>query len=129
MLGGMYFYPFDTVKAMFARYGYDLGKSYETTLNNEPVYVIGAANADEKTNQLWIDKQKLVVVKFISYNNGEKEEGIFKDHKQFGKGWSETACDFYVNGKLIQKEMYYDCKANDNINPKIFDHKNFTALE
>jgi hypothetical protein len=114
---------------MFARYGYDLGKSYETTLNNEPVYVIGAANADEKANQLWIDKQKLVVVKFISYDNGEKEEGIFKDHKQFGKGWSETACDFYVNGKLIQKEMYYDCKANDNIDPKIFDHKNFTALE
>lgn len=129
ILGGMYFYPFDTVKAMYKRYGYDPGKSYETTLNNKAVYVIGANNADEKTNQLWIDKQKLVIVKFISYDNGEKEEGIFKDHKQFGNSWSEMACDFYVNGKLIQKEMYYDCKANSGINPKIFDYKNFTAPE
>jgi hypothetical protein len=129
MLGGMYFYPFDTVKAMYKRYGYDLNKSYETTLNNNAVYVIGANNADEKTNQLWIDKQKLVVVKFISYDNGEKEEGIFKDHKQFGNSWSEMACDFYVNGKLIQKEKYFDGKADADINPKIFDYKNFSEAE
>jgi outer membrane lipoprotein-sorting protein len=126
MLGGMYFYPFDTVKAMYKHYGYDIGKSYETTFNNAPVYVIGANNADEKTSQLWIDKEKLVVVKFISFAKGEKEEGIFKDHKQFGNSWSEMACDFYVNGKLIQKETYYDCKANADIDPKIFDYKNFT---
>jgi hypothetical protein len=129
MLGGMYFYPFDTVKAMYKRYGYDISKSYETTLNHQPVYVIGANNADEKTNQLWIDQQKLVVVKFISYANGEKEEGVFKDHKQFGNSWSEMACDFYVNEKLIQKETYYDGKANADIDARIFDYKNFTAAE
>lgn len=129
MLGGMYFYPFDTVKAMLARMGYDPNKSYETTLEKNPVYVIGANIAEEKTNQLWIDKQKLVVVKFINYNHGDKEEGIFKDHKQFGNSWSEMACDFYVDGKLIQKEKYYDCKANENISLKIFDPHNFTPVE
>ena len=90
-------------------------------LNDKDVYVIGANNADEKTNQFWIDKEKLVVVKFINYNHGEKEEGIFNNHKQFGNSWSETACDFYVDGKLIQKEKYFNCKANGNIDLKIFD--------
>jgi hypothetical protein len=129
MLGGMYFYPLDTVKAMFTRMGYDLNKFYETKLENNPVYVIGANNADEKTNQLWIDKEKLVVVKFINYNHGDKEEGIFKEHKQFGNSWSEMACDFYVDGKLIQKEKYYDCKANENIELKIFNVQNLSLLK
>ena len=127
MLGGMYFYPFDSVKIMLRRQGYDLNKFYETTLNDKPVYVIGANNADEKANQLWIDKEKLVVVKFINYNHGDKEEGIFSDHKQFGNAWSETACDSYVDGKLLQKEKYYDCKANEDIDLKIFDPYNFAT--
>ena len=127
MLGGMYFYPYDSVKAMLTHSGYDLHKFFETKFNGNDVYVIGANNADDKTKQLWIDKEKLVVVKFISYNNGEKEEGIFSNHKQFGNSWSETACDFYVDGKLIQKEKYFDCKAGENINPKIFDYKHFAS--
>ena len=129
ILGGMYFYPFDSVKAMLSRQGYDLNKFYETKLHDVPVYVIGANNADEKANQLWIDKEKLVVVKFINYNHGEKEEGLFKDHKRFGNSWSEMACDFYVDGKLIQKEKYFDCKADTDIDLKMFDPKNFSLRE
>jgi outer membrane lipoprotein-sorting protein len=129
MLGGMYFYPYDSVKAMLTRSGYDLNKFYETKLNGNDVYVIGANNAGDTTKQLWIDKEKLVVVKFVSYNNGEKEEGIFSNHKQFGNSWSETACSFYVDGKLIQKEKYFNCKAGENINLKIFDYKNFSKVE
>lgn len=126
MLGGMYFYPFDSVKAIFVKQGYNLDKFFETTLHGKPVYVIGANNADEKTSQLWIDKEKLVVVKFISYSHDEKEEGIFTEHKQFGNSWSETNCVFYVDGKLIQKEKYYDCKANGSIDIKMFDAHNFS---
>ena len=93
-----------------------------------------AFNAEEmpkifETVEVMKDKEKLVVVKFISYANGEKEEGIFKNHKQFGNSWSEMACDFYVNGKLIQKETYYDCKANADIDPKIFDYKNYYVMQ
>ncbi len=126
MLGGMYFYPFDTVKAMLTRMHYDLNKFYETKSGNDPVYVIGANNAGEKTNQLWIDKEKLVVVKFINYSHDEKEEGIFYNHKKFDNSWSEMACDFYIDGKLVQKEKYFDGKANGNVSLKIFDPHNFS---
>ncbi len=126
ILGGMYFYPFDTVKTMFGRMGYNLGKFCEASVNGNPAYVIGANDTAEKTNQLWIDKEKLVTVKFISYNHGEKEEGIFSDHKQFDGSWSETNCVFYVDGKLIQKEIYFNCKANEPVDLKIFNTHNFT---
>jgi hypothetical protein len=129
LLGGMYSYSLDTIKIMLTKLGYDLNKCFETKLENNNVYVIGANNADEKTNQLWIDKDKLVIVKFVSYSNGEKEEGIFYNHKQFGNSWSETACDFYIDRKLIQKEKYFDCKANENVKLKIFDPYNFCLIE
>src|SRR3978361_1176730 len=42
LLGGMYFYSFDTVKAMITRLGYDINKFHEDTWQNKPVYVIGS---------------------------------------------------------------------------------------
>lgn len=127
LLGGMYFYSFDSVKAMVTKMGYDISKSYEDTWKGKPVYVIGANNASEKTNQLWIDKEKMVVMKFIKYADGNKEEGIFSGHKQYGKAWSETACDFYINDKLLQKEIYHDCKANVAVDESMFDPAHFVA--
>ena len=129
LLGGMFFYPFDTVKAKLARFGYDPGKFYETSLEDKPVYVIGADDATEKTNQIWIDKEKLVMVKFIKYNDGQKEEGIFGNHKHMGNSWPETSCSFYINGKLFQKETYYDCKADEITDLKIFDPYHFSYRE
>lgn len=129
LLGGMFFYPLDMVKAKLQRMGYDVSKGYETSLDNKPVYVIGANNADEATSQLWIDKEKLILVKFINFKDGEKEEGVAYDHKQFGNSWSETSFDFYVNGKIIQKEKYYDCKADVNIDHKIFDPHKFISIK
>jgi len=125
ILGGMYFHSLDTVKAIFGRMGYNLTKFHE----NDSVYIIGADSANEAVNQFWVDKHKLVVVKFINYTHGEKEEGIFYNHKQFGNSWSETACDFYINDKLIQREKYYDCKANTVIDLKIFNPHKFILSE
>lgn len=125
LLGGMYSYPFDSLKIKIQKQGYDINKFHEDNLNGQTVYVIGANGATDKTNQLWIDKEKLVLLKFVKYNGMEKEEGIFSHHQRFGNGWSETACDFYVNDKLIQKEKYYDCKANVVVDEAIFNPYHF----
>ena len=128
LLGGMYSYSLDSVKAKIRKQGYDTRKFYEDKWQGQPVYVIGAASSSEKTNQLWIDQEKLVVLKFIKYKDGEKEEGIFSGHRRFGNTWSETACDFYVNDKLIQKEKYNDCKADADIDPAIFDPYHYREM-
>ncbi|MBS1746591.1 MAG: hypothetical protein JST21_10525 [Bacteroidetes bacterium] len=124
ILGGMYFHPLDSAKNIFGKLGYDLSKFSE----NDSVYIIGANNVDEKSNQFWVDKKKLVVVRFINYSHDEKEEGIFSNHKKFGESWSETYCVFYINDKLVQKETYYDCNANAKIDLRIFDPHHFIAL-
>lgn len=125
LLGGMYFMPFEEVKVKMKKMGYDPANSYETSWKGSPVYVIGASGDKDSSNQLWIDQQKLVPVRFVKQQDGHREEGIFYNHQPFGKAWSETACDFYIDGKLLQKEKYYDCKANVEVDLKIFDPAQF----
>ncbi len=125
LLGGMYFFSFDTVLAKMKREGYDVSKAFETKKDGKGFYVIGANNSDDKLNQLWIDKEKLLVAKFIKYEGNSKQEAVFSNHKKFGKAWAETACRFFVNDKLIQTETYSGCKANTVVDMTIFDVRNF----
>jgi hypothetical protein len=125
LLGGMYFIPFDSSLARLRSLHYDLDKSRQDVWRGRPVYVIGAAGKDEKLNQLWIDKEKLVLVRFLKYDDGRKAEGIFDNHIQLSGGWSETSCTFYINDKLIQKEFYKDCKPDVALDPMLFDPASF----
>jgi hypothetical protein len=125
LLGGMYFYPFDRVLKQLTTLHYDLSKFHKDRWNNKDVYVIGANNNEEKLNQLWIDQEKLVLVRMIKYDDNRKEEGLFENQIQAAGGWSETVAVFYIDDKLIQKEFYYDCKTNPVIDPRVFEPSDF----
>jgi hypothetical protein len=120
-LGGLYFVPFDDVLAHFKALHYDLSKFHTSTWKGKPVYVVGADKDDEKVNQLWIDKDKLVLVRFLKYEEDSKEEGLFENHIALKNAWSETKCKFYVNDKLLQVETYHDIVAGGPLDKSIFD--------
>ncbi len=120
-LGGMYFVPFDQVLAHFKELHYDLTKFRTDTWKGKRVYVIGSDKADEKVNQLWIDQDKLVPVRFIKYENGTKEEGTFENQISLKKAWSETLCKFYINDHVLQVETYHDVVAGGPIDKTIFE--------
>ena len=120
-LGGMYFKTFDQVLAHFADLHYDLSKFHASTWKGKPVYVLGADKDDDKVNQLWIDQEKLVAVRFLKYEKDTKEEGTFEQQVPVKNAWSETRCSFYFNDKLLQTETYRDLKADEPIDMKIFE--------
>lgn len=120
-LGGMYAMPFGSVEAHFAALHYDLSKFHTSTWKGKPVYVLGADEDGEKVNQLWIDRDKLVAVRFIKYDNKTKEEGYFEQQIPLGKAWSETKCSFFINDKLIQVETYHDVAANPPVDMRMFE--------
>ncbi|MBS1526837.1 MAG: hypothetical protein JST19_14375 [Bacteroidetes bacterium] len=120
-LGGMYFVPFDQVLAHFKALNYDLSKFHEDIWKGKPVYVIGANNADEEVNQLWIDKEKLVAIRFIKYDASTKEEGTMEEQIALKGGWSETYCKFYINDKLLQVEKYHDIVAGGPVDKSLFE--------
>jgi hypothetical protein len=120
-LGGMYFETFDQVLAHFKDLHYDLSKFHSDIWKGEPVYVIGADKSDDKLNQLWIDQEKLVPVRFLKYENGTKEAGTFENHIKLKGGWSETLCKFWINDKLIQVEKYHDVVGGAPLDKKMFE--------
>ena len=83
--------------------------------------MIGAEKSDEKVNQLWIDQENLLPVRFIKFENNTKEEGTFEDHIKLKGGWSETLCKFWINDKLVQVERYHDIVAGVQLDKNIFE--------
>jgi hypothetical protein len=120
-LGGLYFVPFDDVLAHFKALNYDLSKFHASTWKGHAVYVIGADKDDEKVNQLWVDQDKLIPVRFIKYDDKSKEEGLFEQHIALKNAWSETKCTFYINDKLLQVEKYHNVVPGGLIDKSIFD--------
>jgi hypothetical protein len=120
-LGGMYSNTFDQVLAHFKTLNYDLSKFHADTWKGKPVYVIGADKDGDRVNQLWIDKEKLVAVRFIKFTDDVKEEGLFENQVPIKKAWSETKCSFYVNNRLLQVETYRDIVADEPVDKSIFE--------
>ena len=120
-LGGFYALPFDKVLSHFADLHYDLSKFHASTWKGKPVYVIGDDKDGDKVNQLWIDQEKLVAVRFIKYDNNTKEEGFFERQIPLKAAWSETKCSFYINDKPLQVETYHDVVENAPVDMRIFE--------
>lgn len=124
-LGGMYALPFDSIVAHFAQLNYNLSKFHASTWKGKPVYVLGADKDGDKANQLWIDQERLIPVRFIEYKDGRKEEGYFEQHIALKDAWSETKCSFYFDDKLLQVETYHNVTADVPVDIKVFDPSSF----
>jgi hypothetical protein len=120
-LGGMYSMPFDKILSHFADLHYDLTKFHTDNWKGKAVYVLGDDKPGDKVNQLWIDQEKLVAVRFIKYDGGTKEEGFFEQQIALKNAWSETKCSFYINDKLLQVESYHDVVADKPVDMGIFE--------
>jgi outer membrane lipoprotein-sorting protein len=120
--GGMYFYPLDEAKKQFRRFQYDLKKGFETEWKGKPVYVLGAANADEKVNQLWVDKEKLVILRIIEYG-GQKMEYQFEGHQSTGGGYTETKATIFLEDEKVQVETYSNIETNQVLDNNLFNPK------
>lgn len=125
LLGGMYFYSYEIACSKMNELGYDLQKSFTTLWKGEPVYVIGASADNEKVNQIWVDKEKLVIVRLLKYDDRRKEEGIFEKHLKLGDSYTETKVTFYFDDKLAQIEYYFNCTANPLLDDRLFEPTKF----
>ena len=124
LLGGMFFYPLEQTETIFDSLHYDLGKGHEDAWKGRAVYVIGANKGEDSTNQLWIDKENLYLVRMIKIDPHARLEALFEEWKPMGGGWLETKCSFFVDGHLAQVETYHDYKVNVLLDDRLFDHTN-----
>jgi hypothetical protein len=126
LLGGMYFYPLDSVISKMENFGFDLNKFHEDSWKGQAVYVIGANKNEDSVNQVWFEKENYNLVRMIKFENNRKEEALLENQVKLEGGFSETLVKFYIDNKLVQVEKYHDLKSNIYIDPSVFDPTNFT---
>jgi len=111
LLGGMFYRDLKDVMKRIENARYNLNILSVQKWNDGDAYVIGAKQNDLKSNQVWIDKKTLRVVRIIEKIDEEDVMDMrFESHQDWCKGYVETKVSFRRNGKLEQVEEYYDIK-------------------
>ena len=112
--------------------GIDLTKVHDDTWEGRPVFVVGAGQDDLKSKQFWVEKDRLLFVRLIQPDERDQSrirDTRFGDYRQLSVGWVAARVDFYVDGKNAFSEVYSGIKANPNLDPAIFDPKQFKSRQ
>jgi hypothetical protein len=91
----------------------------------EPVYVVGAKAGDSTSNQMWVDRNHLRLVRFIQRSKmGERtivSDIRVRNYKEI-QGF-EVPTEFLVlrNGRPFWREQYADVRVNEEFVTGTFD--------
>jgi hypothetical protein len=111
----------DSTIALLERERFDLQQVHEETWESRPVYVIGAARGDLTSNQIWIDRERLVFLRLIQQRpKGGPSDIRFTEYQPLGGGWIGTVVRFFSEGKETFTEIYRDWKIDPAITDELF---------
>jgi hypothetical protein len=119
----VYLVPVDESAATWRALGYDLSKVHDDRWDGRPVTVVGADPGDTTTSQVWIDKERLVIVRKLGpLAPGAKKiwDLRFNKYQRAGGGWVSAECSFYSGGARAQLEEYYNIRADIPLDPGLF---------
>lgn len=121
----VYTQPIDKTVAQLKELKFDLSVLREDVWQNRAVYVVGAAQDDQKSPQFWIDKKNLYFVRMIQPAGKNKErtaETQFnKYQKTKGGGWIAPEVVFITDGKKTFLEEYTDIQTDITLDAKLFN--------
>ncbi|MEP6550374.1 MAG: hypothetical protein ABJB95_04285 [Gemmatimonadales bacterium] len=98
----------------------------------QPVYVIGARADDSTSTQMWVDRDRLRLVRFIQREKrGERtivSDNRIQNYKTI-QGF-DVPTEFLVirNGRPFWREQYADVRINETFPPGTFDQATWTNI-
>ncbi len=132
MTGDVYAIPASITLRRLDSLGIDLDKFHEEKWEGKRVFVMGAEKGDLESSQVWIDADKLLLLRFIQRDKrGDRiitTDTRVSDYRAVD-GYS-IAHEFtsYRDGKVFFKEQYDNVKVNEPIAPELFDASRWTTL-
>lgn len=122
-------HPDSSISAL-ERVGYDLDKMYEDTWRGREVYVVGTNLPDHRVAQFWIDKERLLFLRYIKPGRQNTAQEVqFNKYERLGNAWIAPEVLFKVNGRLSIKETYFEITLPDSISEDFFDPSTFVRAE
>lgn len=113
--------PAETITALRSN-GFDLDQSHESSWEGRPVLVIGAVAGDSTSRQFWVDRERLVVVRFREpLPNGMPLDARMADYRQVGGAWIEHEVTIRVNGQLAQTDLHAEVTPGVALESGLFE--------
>jgi len=122
-----YTQPTSRTQAQLRRLGYDLSKFHEGMWQGRPVYVVGAMRGDTTSEQFWLDRERLVVVRMIGNGRQGRTDTRLTNYVQSGGGWVATEITQLVNGKRRIVEQFSDVRPNVTLSDDLFDPRTWAS--
>ncbi len=125
LTGDVYAIPASITLRRLDSLGVDLDKFHDEKWEGKRVYVMGAEAGDVSSSQIWVDAERLLLVRFIQRDKRADRtvttDTRVGDYRQVD-GYS-VAFEFtsYRDGKVFFKEQYENLKVNDPIPAGAFD--------
>ncbi|HEY3934671.1 MAG TPA: hypothetical protein VGL65_08630 [Gemmatimonadales bacterium] len=109
--------------AMLRRYGFDLTRTHNTTWDGAPVIVVGALAGDTVSNQFWLDRDRLVLVRMIEKNMDPRRplDARVTGYKPADGGWLPRSVRVYLGNDLSIAEDYSEPKLDIPLELDLFE--------
>lgn len=123
LLHDLHSQPPERTIATLKRYGFDLSRTHETTLDGAPVIVVGALAGDTVSNQFWLDRQHLLLVRLIERNGSDPRRPLdarVGNYFPAGKGWLERQVRIALGTDVSTIEQYSDVKIDPPLEADVF---------
>ena len=111
--------------------GFDLSKMYETTWQDRPAYVVGAASEDEQASAFWIDKEHLYFTRMVRYvgPEGANVQDIrFNNYERLEGGWIAPEVLFDFDGQRVLTETYSEIRTGMDLDTTLFNPDHWRAV-
>jgi len=124
-VAGVYDQPLETTLRQLAPYHFDLSRVRADTWQGKPVFVVGAASpADLESPQFWIDRDRLIAVRFLvklSPAPDAKPNDIrLESYVPVGRGWLATRVAIMEGEVVRQAEDYSDWRGDVPLSKDLF---------
>jgi hypothetical protein len=119
----VYCQPVQRTLAVLQAEHYPLSPVREDIWQGRLVYVIGGAPGDSTSQQLWIDKERLLFVRAIQPGPRDASKVLdfrFNKYVPVSGGWVAEEVETYFGGTLVQKEKYSDVRTNVPVDSSLF---------
>jgi hypothetical protein len=94
--------------------GFDLRVLHRDTLDGKAMFVVGAGPGDNRTNQFWIEEDRLLFVRLIQTDaaRNRTQDIRFEKYVPHGGGWVAEEVRFLMDGRMFFHEAYANVRVD-----------------
>jgi len=131
LTGDVYAIPATVTLRRLDSLGVDLGRFHEERWQGKRVYVMGAERGDLESTQIWVEADRLLLLRIIQRaKRGDRSVvtdthvGDYREVNGYPVAFEFTS---YRDGKVFFKEQYDNVKVNEPIPAELFDPLHWAA--